>query len=57
MNSFLLEQDAYPLHAEAAVHCPRNRVLVSGIDRQFQMDPVDMGEYAEYRCIFQIRVS
>lgn len=47
VNEYLLAQDVYTLHAKAAVHFPRNRVLVSGIDKQFQADLVDMGEYAE----------
>lgn len=47
VNNFLLEQDVYTLHAKAAINFPRNRVLVRGIDQQFQADLVDMIEYSE----------
>ena len=46
LKKFLYKQDAYTLHAMAGKNFRRNRVLVSGIDKQFQMDLVDMTEYA-----------
>ena len=46
VKRFLLGQDVYTLHAKAAQNVPRNRVLVSGIDKQFQIDLVDMSEYS-----------
>lgn len=46
VKRYLQGQDVYTLHARAAVHFPRNRVLVSGIDKQFQADLVDMSEYS-----------
>lgn len=45
VKKFLLGQDVYTLHAKAAVNFPRNRVLVHGIDKQFQVDLVDMSAY------------
>ena len=46
VKKWLLKQDAYTLHTPASIHFRRNRVMVSGIDRQFQADLVDMSEYA-----------
>ena len=46
VKKFLLRQDAYTLHAPALKHFPRNRVIVNGIDKQFQADLVDMSEYS-----------
>jgi len=46
VKKWLLKQDSYTLHAPAPIHFRRNRVLVSGIDSQFQADLVDMTEYA-----------
>lgn len=37
VKRYLQGQDVYTLHAKAAVHFPRKRVLVSGIDKQFQV--------------------
>lgn len=39
-------QDVYTLHAEVAKHFPRNRVLVSTVDKQFQADLIDMSRYS-----------
>lgn len=47
VQKWLCKQDAYTLHAPTFKHFQRNRVLVSGIDKQFQADLVDMSEYAE----------
>lgn len=46
VRRFLLGQDVYTLHAKAGKNFPRNKVLVSGIDKQFQIDLVDMSEYS-----------
>ncbi|KAF3698240.1 hypothetical protein EXN66_Car013921 [Channa argus] len=46
VKQYLLKQDVFTLHANAARHFPRNRILVSGIDKQFQADLVDMTAYA-----------
>ena len=46
IKKWLLKQDPYTLHVPAPIHFRRNRVLVSGVDRQFQADLVDMAEYA-----------
>ena len=47
VKKWMAGEDTYTLHAPAARHFPRNRVLVSGIDVQFQSDLVDMSAYAE----------
>ena len=46
VKRYLQGQDVYTLHAQAGLHFPRNKVLVSGIDKQFQADLVDMSEYS-----------
>lgn len=47
VKTWLEKQDVYTLHAPAAIHFQRNRVYVSGIDKQFQADLVEMGEYSK----------
>ena len=47
IKNWLEGEDAYTLHVPAAKHFPRNRVLVNGIDVQFQADLVDMTPYSE----------
>ena len=47
VKNWLAGEDTYTLHAPAAKHFQRNRVLVSGIDVQFQADLVDMSAYSE----------
>lgn len=47
VRNYLLGDDVYTLHAPARKRFPRNRVLVSGINKQFQADLVDMNEYAK----------
>uniref|UniRef100_A0A669DYD4 Integrase catalytic domain-containing protein n=1 Tax=Oreochromis niloticus TaxID=8128 RepID=A0A669DYD4_ORENI len=45
VKHYLERDDTYTLHKPARIHFPRNRVLVNGIDKQFQADLVDMSEY------------
>ena len=47
VKKWLLGEDTYTLHTPAAKHFRRNKVLVSGIDVQFQADLVDMSAYSE----------
>lgn len=47
VKNYLLGDDTYTLHAPARRHFPRNRVLVKGIDNQFQADLVDMTEFVK----------
>ena len=42
VKKWLMEQDAYTLHKPARRHFKRNRVIVGGIDQQWQMDLADM---------------
>ena len=42
VKKFLSSQRAYTLHRPARRHFPRNRIFVSGIDRQWQADLADM---------------
>ena len=47
LEDWLLKQDVYTLYRTAPIHFKRNRILVHGIDKQFQADLVDMGELAD----------
>ena len=47
VREWLLQQDVYSLYRTAPVNFPRNRILVDGIDKQFQADLVDMAELSE----------
>ena len=47
VKKWMAGEDTYTLHAPVSKHFARNRVLVSGIDVQFQSDLVDMSAYAE----------
>ena len=47
LNAWLMKQDVYTLYRAAPLHFKRNKVLVHGIDIQFQADLVDMGEFSE----------
>ena len=42
IKEWLMNQDAYTLHKPIRRHFKRNRVIVGGIDQQWQMDPADM---------------
>ena len=47
LEDWLLKQDVYTLYRTAPVHFKRNKILVHGIDKQFQADLVDMAELAD----------
>ena len=42
IREWLMKQDAYTLHKPMRRHFKRNRVIVGGIDQQWQMDLADM---------------
>ena len=42
IKEWLMKQDAYTLHKPIRRHFKRNRVIVGGIDQQWQMDLADM---------------
>ena len=42
ITEWLMKQDAYTLHRPMRRHFKRNRVIVGGIDQQWQMDLADM---------------
>ena len=42
IKEWLIKQDAYTLHKPTRHHFKRNRVIVCGIDEQWQMDLADM---------------
>jgi transposase InsO family protein len=42
IEEWLMKQDAYTLHKPMRRHFKRNRVIVGGIDQQWQMDLADM---------------
>ena len=42
IREWLMGQDAYTLHKPIRKHFKRNRVMVGGIDQQWQMDLADM---------------
>jgi hypothetical protein len=42
IKAWLMKQDAYTLHKPMRRHFKRNRVIVGGIDQQWQMDLADM---------------
>ncbi len=47
VSEWLAGEDAYTLHKTAPIKYKRNRVVVYGIDTQFQADLVDMSAYAK----------
>ncbi|XP_064611652.1 uncharacterized protein LOC135475650 [Liolophura sinensis] len=47
VSAWLAQQDTYTLHRPARRHYPRNRVVVGGIDSQWQADLVDMTAFAK----------
>ncbi|MGL5102237.1 MAG: integrase catalytic domain-containing protein, partial [Plesiomonas sp.] len=47
IDQWLSSEDAYTLHKTAPLNYKRNRVIVYGIDMQFQADLVDMSAYSE----------
>lgn len=48
IRKWLITQDAYTLHKPVRKHINRNRVLVDGIDYEWQADLVDMSSLSEY---------
>jgi hypothetical protein len=42
IKEWLMQQDTYTLHKPMRRHFKRNRVIVDGIDQQWQMDLADM---------------
>ena len=48
VREWLMRQDAYTLHKPIHRNFKRNRVLVGGIDKQWQMDLADMQSLKEY---------
>ncbi len=47
VSEWLAGEDAYTLHKTAPIKYKRNRVVVYGVDTQFQADLVDMCAYAK----------
>ena len=48
VQDWLSQQDVYTLHKPARRHYKRSRVIVPGIDAQFQADPVDVQNLSRY---------
>lgn len=46
VSAWLAGEDAYTLHKTAPIKYKRNRVVVYGVDTQFQADLVDMSAYS-----------
>ncbi|XP_064598803.1 uncharacterized protein LOC135465490 [Liolophura sinensis] len=47
VSAWLAQQDTYTLHRPARRHYPRNRVVVGGMDSQWQADLVDMTAFTK----------
>ena len=47
VSEWLAGEESYTLHKAARVNYKRNRVIVYGVDRQFQADLVDMSMYSK----------
>ena len=50
-------EDAYTLHKPARINYKRNRVIVHGIDIQFQADLVDMSMYTKENDNFKYMLT
>ena len=48
ISNWLMSQDAYILHKPARRNFKRNRVIVGGIDEEWQMDLADMQSLKQY---------
>ena len=48
VKEWLAGQETYTLHKTARVKYPRNRVIVFGINNQWQCDLADLSQYSEY---------
>ena len=47
-QDWLSQQDVYTLHKPARIHYKRSRVIVFGIDEQFQADVADVQNLSRY---------
>ena len=48
ISNWLMKQDTYTLHAPARRHFKRNRVIVGGIDEEWQLDLADVQSLMQY---------
>lgn len=48
VREWLMKQDVYTLHKPVRRHFRRNRVIVGGIDEQWQMDLADMQSLKQF---------
>ena len=48
ISNWLMKQDTYTLHAPARRHFKRNRVIVGGIDKEWQLDLADVQSLMQY---------
>ena len=48
VSKWLSQQDTYTLHKPVRIHFRRNRVIVGGIDEQWQADLVDLSSLSKY---------
>ena len=53
IKEWLMKQDAYTLHKPIQRHFKRNRVIVGGIDQQWQMDLADMQSMQKFNDGFR----
>ena len=54
IKEWLMKQDAYTLHKPIRRHFKRNRVIVGGIDQQWQMDLADMQSMQKFNDGYRI---
>ena len=57
VSEWLAGEDAYTLHKPAQINYKRNRVIVHGIDIQFQADLVDMSMYTKKNDNFKYMLT
>ena len=57
VSEWLSGEEAYTLHKAARVNYKRNRVVVYGIDKQFQADLVDMSIYSKENDNFKYMLT
>ena len=57
VSEWLAGEDAYTLHRPAQINYKRNRVIVHGIDIQFQADLVDMSMYTKENDNFKYMLT
>ena len=51
IKEWLMKQDAFTLHKPMRRHFKRNRVIVGGIDQQWQMDLADMQSMQKFNSL------